>query len=513
MHPRLFRLDPGDVLGHFYSRIRQAVDRAEETYDEIVEQLIDGDLMIDLPIEIRAGEYEELEGVGEADLRAWLVEVVRGEFSAHQGWQRGPAGEDTDAERLTGAFDALGAYGIVAREDFACCQRCGVSEIRSEGLDDGSDPRGYVFYHEQDTGDDPLHLTFDTPHGSDTTRTALGAEVVGVLRDHGLGVEWDQDPNLRIKVRMRSWRKPRHGTLAVSPATVPDRPAATGENTPILRDERRTEARARSRDAAAVPDGTVEANGFHFTVLGVRDGIPSLDGAESTLVPQGRFVVVGMAVRNPVLFAGGFSPAVHVLHDTQGRTHTFHQEATLGHTRTVVPHRFCGPGTLLTGLVFDLPHDADPSHLMVNGHARADLPEPCSTPGPLTAAGDLLWSMVTTVRTGLRTVEGPLGRRTARGRYVAVGVMVEVRRPYSMAQFPAEGHMLLDTDGNVYEVDSEATYCHRVEGPHSMVVQTARTETVLVFDLPVDAVPDRVSLAGLFRGDGSVDLPLPVQSR
>ncbi|MFE6307296.1 DUF6891 domain-containing protein [Nocardiopsis sp. NPDC057823] len=494
MHPRLADLDPAEVLDPFYSQIRQAVDMGEETYDEIVERVIDGGLMIDLPDGIRAGEYGELEGVGRADLRAWLVEVLRGEFAAHREWQSGLTGGATDAERLTEALFALEEHGIVAREDFACCQRCGVSEIREEGLDDGSDPRGYVFYHEQDTGDDPLHLTFDTPDGSDATRAALGDEVVGVLRGHGLSVEWERDPRRRIRVRMRSWRTPRHGELAVFPEAGAARPVA-GENAPIL-----SEARTRPRPADTVPDRTVEADGFRFTVTGIRDGITGLDSVDGTLAPQGRFVVVGMVVHNPAPALGGFSPALHVLHDTLGRTHTFHQEATLGHTGTVHPRTFYGPGTVLAGLVFDLPRDAVPSHLMVNGHVRADLPEPLPAPGPVTAAGDRLRAMVTAVRTVDRGADGV---------HVVVGVALAVRRPYSMALFPADGHVLYDTAGGAHEADREATYRFRVDGANAIVTRAAGMETVLVFDVPVGTVPARVGLAGLSREDGRIELPLP----
>ncbi|WP_306367758.1 hypothetical protein [Nocardiopsis sp. CC223A] len=510
MDPRFADLDPAEVLDPFYSQIRQAVDMGEETYDEIVERVIDDSLMIDLPLEIQAGEYEALEGVGRADLRAWLVEVLRAEFVAHREWQRGLTGGPTDAERLTEALYALEEHGIVAREDFACCQRCGLLEIRDEGLDDGSDPRGYVFYHEQDTGDDPLHLTFDTPDDSDEARTVLGGEVVGVLLDHGLSVEWNGDPDLRIKVRMSSWRTPRHGELAVFPEAV--RATVTGDDTPILREARRAWDRAPLRTAPTDPlvDGAVEADGFHFTVTEVRDGVPALDQEDGTLAPQGRFVVVGLTVHNPKPVLGGFSPAAHVLHDTLGRTHTFHQEATLGHALTVYPRVFSGPGTILAGLVFDLPRDAVPSHLMVNGHARADLPEPLRAPAPATAAGGRLWAMVTAVRTDLRTVGGVLGNRTARGRYVVVGVALAVRSSHSMELFPTDGHVLHDADGNAYEVDREATHCFQGGGTNAILTKGVRTETVLVFDVPDGAVPDRVRLAGPSREEGLLELLLPV---
>ena len=171
--------------------------------------------MIDLPLEIEAGEYEELEGVGPEDLRTWLVDLLTREFDAHLAWQEGLGGE-SDGDRLTRAFAELNARAIVAREDFSCCRRCGLGEIRSEDHDGEGEARGYVFYHRQDTGRRPLYLAYDTPDGSDASMTALGDEVVAVLAEHGLTVEWDRDPGVRIAVDMQV-RKVRSGELARYP--------------------------------------------------------------------------------------------------------------------------------------------------------------------------------------------------------------------------------------------------------------------------------------------------------
>ncbi|MFA1540039.1 DUF6891 domain-containing protein [Actinomadura monticuli] len=217
MSSALSDLDAREVLDSMYDALATPVALADGTFDEIVEDVIDATLMIDLPLEIEAGEYEELHGVDEDDLRAWLVELLRHEFAAHLAWQQSLGGRPADGDRLGDAFDELNARAIVARENFACCQRCGLAEIRDEDHDAGDDEaRGYVFYHEQDTGRRPLYLAFDTPDGSEESRVALGDEVVGVLRDHGLVPEWNRDPGRRIAVDM-DVRRVRRGELADYP--------------------------------------------------------------------------------------------------------------------------------------------------------------------------------------------------------------------------------------------------------------------------------------------------------
>lgn len=216
MPSRLSELNAREVLGDVYDHLARPVALAEGTFTQIVDEIIDGTLMADLPIEIEEGEYEELEGVGEDELRAWLVDLLRQEFAEHLAWQEGLEGR-SDGDRLKMAFLELNTMSIVARENFSCCQRCGLREIRDEAHY-GEDPeaKGYVFYHEQDAGRRPLYLTFDTPDGSNASRTALGDQVIVVLRHHGLDPEWNRDPDVRIAVDMDPRRR-REGALAVVP--------------------------------------------------------------------------------------------------------------------------------------------------------------------------------------------------------------------------------------------------------------------------------------------------------
>jgi len=56
--------------------------------------------------------------------------------------------EVTDCERLELAFSRLEEEGIVARQNFTCCNNCGRSEIKDELSEDSA---GWAFYHMQDT--------------------------------------------------------------------------------------------------------------------------------------------------------------------------------------------------------------------------------------------------------------------------------------------------------------------------------------------------------------------------
>ncbi|MEV4478982.1 DUF6891 domain-containing protein [Micromonospora coxensis] len=150
---------------------------------------------------------------------AWpvVVEELTAHLSAQTGWP-----EVTDGDRLTAAFRALDAAGIVARENFACCQNCGLGEIGAE-VPRGRSVRGYAFYHQQDAehavAGDALHVAYGLFEQPPTAE--IGEEVAATLRAEGLTVDWAGDPNARIRVPM-SWRRRRVGRLAALPAVVRD---------------------------------------------------------------------------------------------------------------------------------------------------------------------------------------------------------------------------------------------------------------------------------------------------
>lgn len=113
----------------------------------------------------------------------------------------------TDCDRLTEAFEALDRGGIVAREHFACCQRCGTTEIWDEA---GPEHRGYVFFHMQDTetaGDGVLYLAYGSRSNLPEETIAIGHEVVQALQTHGFRTSWDGSERSRLRITDLEWRK------------------------------------------------------------------------------------------------------------------------------------------------------------------------------------------------------------------------------------------------------------------------------------------------------------------
>ena len=91
--------------------------------------------------------------------------------------------------QLKNAFNRLRRRGYFARQNFSCCQSCGCASIPEKH------ESKYVFYHQQD--DEALLQRGECY----LSWAGDGDEIVKILREAGLTVEWDNDPNLRIKVK------------------------------------------------------------------------------------------------------------------------------------------------------------------------------------------------------------------------------------------------------------------------------------------------------------------------
>ncbi|MCP3782831.1 hypothetical protein NLX85_05565 [Micromonospora sp. A3M-1-15] len=197
--------DGGDLPDQIRAFVRQQVALAELPAAAIVAETVKY-------LDDAAGEN------GVAEL-AWAA--VAEELSAHLADQE-TWPEVTDSDRLTAAFRALDATGIVARENFTCCQNCGVEEIGAEARR-GLKPRGYTFYHRQDAErgveGSGVWLAYGAFEGASTAE--IGAEVAVALRAAGLTVNWDGEVGQRIHVPLR-WQRRRVGRLAAVPAAVAD---------------------------------------------------------------------------------------------------------------------------------------------------------------------------------------------------------------------------------------------------------------------------------------------------
>ncbi|MEE2037834.1 hypothetical protein Q8791_11450 [Nocardiopsis sp. CT-R113] len=152
------------------------------------------------------------EGAGPDDPRvrealARLPDQVDAALADHRHRQRRWPSR-TDGERLTRAFRALDESGIIAREDFTCCDTCGRAALDAELGVRNSEPggaatRGYAFYHHGESlaaaDGGSLYVGFESSHP--VRLAAVGEEVAEVLRAHGLTVEWDGDSGRKLRVR------------------------------------------------------------------------------------------------------------------------------------------------------------------------------------------------------------------------------------------------------------------------------------------------------------------------
>ena len=116
---------------------------------------------------------------------------------------------------LNAAFRDLRKQGFLAKQDFTCCQSCGVSDLMDEAeflAQTGRDVKGGIFYHMQDTDnlreDGRCHIayvSFDLSKGTSDAALEEAAIVVGqvaveTLLRHGVKTEWDGTVARRIGI-------------------------------------------------------------------------------------------------------------------------------------------------------------------------------------------------------------------------------------------------------------------------------------------------------------------------
>jgi hypothetical protein len=220
MSTPFYGLNPDDVLGVVLENLRTQVALGLRTFDEIAAHEVE-DYVID-GLEHYVHEPELLPEADKEQHRAWLLSVLDAEFAAHLRAQEDSEGP-VEAERLTAAFTELNGAGIVARENFECCNTCARSamggEIEEENgtrAAEGLPPvHGFVFYHAQDADRLQPYLGFDAVGAeSAEAKGAVGREIVESLRRHGLEPEWNGDPEMKILgpslVRRRTGRLAEH---------------------------------------------------------------------------------------------------------------------------------------------------------------------------------------------------------------------------------------------------------------------------------------------------------------
>lgn len=175
------------------------VDGGYEALGKIVENLLD---------EFGLEDTAENRATAQALLNDALAEHARDQAT----WP-----DETDCDRLDRAFSRLEAAGILARQDYTCCNTCGCGAIHREITDamtQGEQPRGYVFFHSQATDrvaqGDNLYLNYGPaePSDDDGPIESVGREIEAILREEGLVVRWNGSAGAKIEVEM-TWRRRR----------------------------------------------------------------------------------------------------------------------------------------------------------------------------------------------------------------------------------------------------------------------------------------------------------------
>jgi hypothetical protein len=119
----------------------------------------------------------------------------------------------TDCDRLDRAFADLNRRGIVARQNFTCCNTCGHAEIGEEieaERKSGTKVIGYTFFHLQGTegavahGD--LYLAHGDLAGDEAAGVKIGRAIVESLERHGLAVEWNGSFDKAVRVKL-TWQR------------------------------------------------------------------------------------------------------------------------------------------------------------------------------------------------------------------------------------------------------------------------------------------------------------------
>jgi hypothetical protein len=137
-------------------------------------------------------------------------ELLAAHLAEQAGW-----GATTDCDRLDQAFAALNRQGIVARQDFSCCNNCGFTEIwdEVEETEKQQPVEGYVFYHLQCTEEaiktGQLLMCYGCVEDDPEALQRVGLKIVSELRRVGLNASWGGTIAHPIVVEGMVWRRRR----------------------------------------------------------------------------------------------------------------------------------------------------------------------------------------------------------------------------------------------------------------------------------------------------------------
>jgi hypothetical protein len=144
------------------------------------------------------------------EIKRLTAELVAAHQAEQVGW-----GPTTDCDRLDQAFAALNRQGIVARQDFSCCNNCGFTEIwdEVEEAEMQHPVEGYVFYHLQFTEraikTGQLLMAYGCLDEDPEALQRVGNKIVSELRRAGLNASWGRTVGHPIVVEGMVWGRRR----------------------------------------------------------------------------------------------------------------------------------------------------------------------------------------------------------------------------------------------------------------------------------------------------------------
>ncbi len=187
-----------------------------ELVDSLVTQGFSSDVEIaDQVISFATREQNYSEEISK-QLKDVVAEYVKDSVSTHLQNQNTWTAA-TDCQHLDDAFAELEKQGVVARQNFTCCNTCGHAEMAFEMAEyrrqNEKVPIGYVFYHIEDTEfasqGAGLFLSFGSVDKNENSIGSLVEKIVDVLAQYGLSASWNGNINKRIQIKEFDWKRHR----------------------------------------------------------------------------------------------------------------------------------------------------------------------------------------------------------------------------------------------------------------------------------------------------------------
>jgi hypothetical protein len=171
--------------------------------------------IVEHAVEYALGKYKRDDV--QLEIRRIMAELLVAHRAEQSEWE-GP----TDCDRLDEAFAALNRQGIVARQNFSCCNNCGFTEIWDEVEEEEKRQPvdGYVFFHLQATEtaieSGRLMMAYGCVEEDEVALARVATRIVAELRRVGLNASWGGTAHHPIVVDGIVWRRQRKSVPILS---------------------------------------------------------------------------------------------------------------------------------------------------------------------------------------------------------------------------------------------------------------------------------------------------------